>query len=408
MKVCRKFSKYQKVTSLISSRTKKKQAVESEPIIKFKPKTIEFYKSVDNEVLTDPLPYEITPKREIPSFLHLLPEHLNPLGNKETPAGGKISKVAIWGPSNSGKSFLFNNLVGRYISAVSNKSFTTDSIIKGVMTDEEKRSQIIYYDLPGFSINPRDHNDINVSRISFDCFNKEEVRKVLLVVDSNKRPTKEVACRLNEFRKNYDSDIRPSLVINKIDLCFNRRKLMDIVSEYEGLLNFEKTFYTSALTQFGDKDINDFITSEAMSGFWEYNIGVNATDSEVTTIHEVIKGCIYEFYYKEIPYQLHFELYEFTLMSTYVSIKCKINCKKQVQKSIIIGRNGKNLENLRVFVEKTLVRAYGRMVQTEFYVAVGDNGGEAPMEFKEAGEMEARSEVRRLRESKNIKSIIKK
>ena len=35
--------------------------------------------------------------------------------------GEKILKVALIGPSNSGKSSLLNSLVGKYISSVSNK-----------------------------------------------------------------------------------------------------------------------------------------------------------------------------------------------------------------------------------------------------------------------------------------------
>lgn len=137
---------------------------------------------------------------------------------------------------------------------------------------------------------------------AFDIFNKENISKMLFVVDPLKKPSQFIRDRLIGYQKNYDAKIRPSLVITRMDMCFNRRKLYDIISEYEGFLNFEKVFYVSSETDFGFDSVKEFIIDEAHEGVWEYDKNIICSKSEIDIIQEVIKGCIYDYYYDEIPY----------------------------------------------------------------------------------------------------------
>lgn len=54
------------------------------------------------------------------------------------------------GPTNSGKSKMLNVLIEKFITAVSNKSFTTHYHYTGIITDIQKSTQLILYDLPSF------------------------------------------------------------------------------------------------------------------------------------------------------------------------------------------------------------------------------------------------------------------
>ena len=42
-----------------------------------------------------------------------------------------------------------NKIVGKHCSAVSGKSNTTDEVMKGIFTNIEKKTQLIFYDTPG-------------------------------------------------------------------------------------------------------------------------------------------------------------------------------------------------------------------------------------------------------------------
>ena len=57
--------------------------------------------------------------------------------------------ASIIGPPNSGKSTFLNYIIGEPVSAVSNKSNTTISEIRGVHTDIESGVQIEFIDTPG-------------------------------------------------------------------------------------------------------------------------------------------------------------------------------------------------------------------------------------------------------------------
>jgi len=55
----------------------------------------------------------------------------------------------LLGAPNAGKSSLLNALVGKNISAVSNKYNTTDEASKGLFTDVVRKTQIALVDTPG-------------------------------------------------------------------------------------------------------------------------------------------------------------------------------------------------------------------------------------------------------------------
>ena len=61
----------------------------------------------------------------------------------ESPMGARSHSVSLLGAPNAGKSSLFNQIVQKNISAVSNKQNTTDETTEGVYTDIEAKTQLI-------------------------------------------------------------------------------------------------------------------------------------------------------------------------------------------------------------------------------------------------------------------------
>ena len=46
-----------------------------------------------------------------------------------------------------------------------------------------------------------------------------------------------------------------------MDICYNRRKLQDIISMVEGRMNFVGKFYFSAETEFGKEEFINYLTT---------------------------------------------------------------------------------------------------------------------------------------------------
>lgn len=367
----RLFSKYKKLDQAVTSLPKKEEVLPAEPIVAFKPKSVSFYESF---AAVEPYRFPnfpLTPEREVPAFMYNTVNDRIVGKVKEEPANPRRATVAIWGPTNAGKSSIFNRLVGRKISAVSNKSFTTSDPIEGVVTDMESRSQLILYDLPGFSLSTS-------PRIKTDP--RKEVRKalaekpptfVLLVADCNKRVDSSFQKHIDMLRDACPASTSFFLVLNKMDLCFNRRRLTDIVQQYEGLMNFEQKFFVSAETGFALDELTAFLQAQAPPDTWLYSPGIKTPMSEIEMAHEVIKSSIYSRFFKEFPYEIQYEVIEFVPTNDFVKVQVKLNCERPIHKRIVVGKEGKNLELLQNFIQGRLAEAYGREVKLELSIRTG-------------------------------------
>jgi ribosome biogenesis GTPase A len=99
----------------------------------------------------------LTPYNFVPPELYTFDPPL-----PDTPENSKAIDVGIIGPPNSGKSLIFNKIVGANLSAVSSKYNTTFEKIEGIYTDINEKTQICLFDTPGAI---RASNRLNSKRI---------------------------------------------------------------------------------------------------------------------------------------------------------------------------------------------------------------------------------------------------
>lgn len=69
-------------------------------------------------------------------------------------------------------------------------------------------------------------------------------------------------------------------------------------------MNFVKTFYTSAETDFGYEGLLNYLKSLARDEDWKYPGDIAYPNSELDNVQEKIKSIIYDRFYKEFPYML--------------------------------------------------------------------------------------------------------
>ena len=67
------------------------------------------------------------------------------------PTDQMFLQVVIVGPPNAGKSTFMNRMVEEEVSAVSDKSNTTNRTIVGIHTNYDRRVQIEFKDTPGIT-----------------------------------------------------------------------------------------------------------------------------------------------------------------------------------------------------------------------------------------------------------------
>jgi len=372
-----------------------KQTPSKEPFYPVQhPKSLE---STNQEIISfQKPPSYITPPREVPHELY------KPANTPfESPAYSKALDICLIGAPNVGKSSLINRIVREEISAVSNKANTTDEAIKGIYTNIEKKTQIVFYDTPGI-IQVYKNTSHFITR-AWDVVSNCD--RALFVVDAVKRmddSIKEAILRLKRMKldeayrnkmkllkagedealENISSDpnsienksfgdqtIPTYLVVNKIDLCTNKRKLKWLINELEDIGKFEKIFYTSAETGYGISELVEALEAEAYQRPWEYNPALKSEFTEVEKIEQIVKSVIFERFYYELPFMIGIMLTEFRIRSDGVfklEFALEVNSASQVP--IVIGYKGRNLKYIKEHVTHKLVTLYQKEVIVSFIV----------------------------------------
>lgn len=339
----------------------------------------------------------------------------------ESPEFSKQLDIGIIGSTNSGKSSLINILCNSNISSVSPKSNTTEEVIEGIFTDLNSKTQICLYDTPGaYKANRHSILASNILTRSWSILS--DVDKVIYLVDSVKRIDRVSKMAINRFfklnnsylsrklseklkennslddiekyteeikkeikeveemKKNEDSNenikdkfsyysdqpIPTILVLNKVDLVTNKRKLKALETELDSLGKFEKIFYISCETGYGIDELKNYLISQSYERKWKYHPSIVTSRSEVDKLEEVVKQNIYKRSYNEVPFETSVILKSWVPL-TNGELRCffNIEVKDRNVRKILIGREGINIKEIRQQSEKDLTILFNRPVKIE-------------------------------------------
>ncbi len=246
--------------------------------------------------------------------------------------------VAIIGRPNSGKSTLFNRLVGRKISSISYKPQTTRHRIVGVKTDLSE--QFIFVDTPGIHLGGKRLLNRVLNKNALNVLHG--VHLVFWLIDRGQWTQEEE--HIKRSLENIECPV--ILVVNKIDKLERRDDLLIILQKLSAKFAFAEMIPISAMKE---DNINDLIETAKRylpeSEFYYSEEYLTDRDQKFI-VSEIIREAAFMYLEKELPYATHVGVEKYENQSERVNISAIIWVEKEGQKAILIGRKGEMLEKI--------------------------------------------------------------
>lgn len=172
-----------------------------------------------------------------------------------------------------------------------------------------------------------------------------------------------------EFPEHTPRNLSSILVLNKVDLVENKRKLKTLQEELEDLGAFDKVFHVSCETDFGINALKAYLSAEALRRPWRHHPDLASTQTEVDKAEQILKQIIYNRFYKEIPYDLIAYVTSWVPMSNgQLKIDFNVEVKYDVQISMVIGKDSKVVKELREEADRQLALHFQMPVRVNLFV----------------------------------------
>ncbi len=204
---------------------------------------------------------------------------------------------------------------------------------------------------------------------------KENEQSQNISNDQNKEETNTNTYSKIKSNKELDSlvheprNLSSILIMNKIDLVENKRKLKTLQEELEDLGAFDKVFHVSCETGFGIDNLKNYLEREALRRPWKFHSDISSNQTDVDKAEQMIKQIIYNRFYKEIPYDVIGYVTSWVPMSNgQIKINFNIEVKYDVQISMVIGKDSKIIRELREELDKQLAIQLQMPVRCNLFV----------------------------------------
>jgi GTPase len=276
--------------------------------------------------------------------------------------------VCILGRPNAGKSTLLNALVGERLAIISPRPQTTRNRIQGILhlPKQGKRpgAQVILIDTPGVhkpdsSLGRKMMVEVREALESADL--------ILLIADVTKRLSPEDNFTLKMAK---EAGTPVFLLLNKIDLLKDKKKLLPMIEEYHRLHDFKEVIPLSALKKDGLDLLLERIVSALPAGpayFPEDQI----TDQPARFMAaEIIREQVFIDTKEEVPYATTVMVEQFEEAPKLTRVAATIYCEREGQKAILLGKGGQMLKKIGTAARMNIERMLGTKVFLELFVKV--------------------------------------
>ena len=273
----------------------------------------------------------------------------------------KSGFISLVGRPNVGKSTLLNALIGKKIAITSNKPQTTRNIIQGIYTDSEV--QMVFVDTPGIH-KPKNRLGKVLNKQAYFTINDVDV--ILFLVDITESLGSGDKFIL-EVLKNANKPV--ILVINKIDLL-PKEKILEKISEYKDLYNFEEIVPISAIKKDNVDRLREILKKYLPDNIKFYDDQTYTNVSTNFLISEIVREKILNLTEEEVPHSITCIVEDIKQTKDLLSINVLIVLDRENLKKIIIGKQGSMLKEIGRRSRIELENMFNTKVYLELYVKV--------------------------------------
>lgn len=274
--------------------------------------------------------------------------------------------ITLCGRPNVGKSTLLNAFVGEKIAIVSSKPQTTRNRISGIVTRGE--NQYVFLDTPGLH---KARNRLGEYMVGVVRASVADVDAVLLVVEpvaNVGEPEMELIQRIKALK------LPAVLVINKVDELENKEKLLEVISAYNAVHDFQAIMPISAKEKDGVEELLELLRQFLPEGPQLFPEDMTTDQPERQVMAEIIREKLLYCLDKEIPHGTAVEITRFSERDDeIIDVEATIYCERSSHKGIIIGKGGGMLKRVSTLARKDMERFMGTKVYLQTWVKVKEN-----------------------------------
>lgn len=285
--------------------------------------------------------------------------------------------IAILGAPNAGKSTLVNRMVGTKVTIVSPKVQTTRGRVMGIAIRDHV--QLVFIDTPGIFA-PKRRLDRAMVAAAWSGASDADIS--LLLIDATegvKRDAEAIIARMKGENR------RAHLVLNKVDKV-DKPELLAMTQSLmeEGI--FDEVFMISALKGKGVDSMMDYLASKMPEGPWHFPEDQVSDMTERLLAAEITREQLYHQLHQELPYAttVETETWEERKDGS-VKIEQVIYVIRDSQKSIILGKGGKQIKHIGEKSRKELEEIFDRRVHLFLFVKVREKWGDDPERYRDLG-----------------------
>lgn len=274
----------------------------------------------------------------------------------------KCGFIAVIGSPNVGKSTLINALVGSKVTIVSHKVQTTRNRILGIALEGE--TQLILVDTPGIFEDPKRRLEKAMVKSAWDSLGDAD--GIMVLVDVNHKNFTNTDRILRHLQKHQKKVV---VVLNKIDLI-QRDELLSIAQHFSRP-EIDQVFMISALKKDGIQDIKNYWAKHLPGGPWLFPEDQLSDLPERLLAAEITREELFHLLHEELPYSLWVETESWEeFKNGSVKIVQSIYVQRESQRSIVLGKGGRQIKAIGEAARKQLTHILERPVHLFLHVKV--------------------------------------
>ncbi|RKQ71448.1 GTP-binding protein Era [Litorimonas taeanensis] len=307
--------------------------------------------------------------------------------------------AAIVGAPNAGKSTLTNALVGEKISIVTHKVQTTRFQIRGIAmleTSKGAEAQAVMIDTPGiFEAKESDRLSKSMVHAAWTGMNDADI--IVHVIDApawlrhqngegsgQDRLSREDSERVIKGLKKREIK-NAILALNKIDEIAHD-EILPLIQHFSEQGVYSDILPVSALNFDGVKRLGLLIADAMPSGPFLYSPDQAADIPMRLMAAEITREKLFLRLHDELPYASTVETEAWKeLKSGDVRVEQVIYVKRDSQKPIVLGKNGRTIKDIGASARKEMSDWLGRKVHLFIFVKVRDNWQNDRARYSESG-----------------------